>query len=148
MSHTYTANRVHIVFSTKERRDQVPADMQQRLWAYMGEIARNRGIQVYAIGGTANHVHALVALPALVPLAKAVQAIKGISSKWMNEKRGGGFAWQQGYGAFSVSTSHVETVCEYIHRQPEHHQRHTFEDEFITLLVKHGIAYDPQYVFG
>ena len=148
MSHTYTANLLHVVFSTKHRRDLIPPELQPRLWGYMAEIGRNRAINVLAGGGIANHAHVLLSLPPVMPLAKATQALKGISSKWMNEIGRGGFAWQEGYAAFSVSRSQMSSVISYVNSQPEHHRKHSFESEFLTLLTKHGIEYDPKYVFG
>jgi len=148
MSHTYTANRLHVVFSTKNRRDLISQELQPRLWAYMAEVGRNRAIRVLAVGGIANHAHVLLSLPPVMPLAKAVQTLKGISSRWMNEIGRGGFAWQEGYAAFSVSQSQINSVIRYVNSQPEHHRKHSFESEFLSLLAKHGIEYDPKYVFG
>jgi putative transposase len=148
MSHTYTANLLHVVFSTKQRHDLIPSALQPRLWAHMAEIGRNRAIHILAVGGIANHAHALLSLPPVMPLAKAAQALKGISSKWMNEIGRGGFAWQEGYAAFSVSRSQMSSVINYVNSQPEHHRKHSFESKFLSLLTKHGIEYDPKYVFG
>ncbi len=95
----------------------------------------------------ANHVHLLLALPASCTLSSAVQRLKANSSRWMNEQ-GVLFAWQEGYGAFSVSPSQLERVKEYIHNQPEHHKRPNFEEEFLAFLRKSGVEYDPHQVFG
>src|ERR1700746_910487 len=97
--HTLAANLVHCVFSTKNRADLIREP--ERTWQYMVGIARAKKVSVLAIGGTRNHVHVLMALPPAVPLAKVVQDLKGNSSKWLNEASRG-FAWQSGYGAFSV----------------------------------------------
>ena len=148
MSHTYSSNRLHIVFSTKERRRIIAPAFQPRLWSYMAEVAKNRGIPILAVGGHDDHAHVLLVLPPTMLLAKCVQAIKGISSKWMTDNGHRGFAWQQGYAAFSVSASQTTAVVEYIRTQREHHKRHSFEAEFLSLLRKHGIQYDPKYVFG
>jgi len=137
-----------VVFSTKHRRDLIPPELQPRLWGYMAEIGRNRAMHILAVGGIGKYAHALLSLPAVMPLAKAAQALKGISSKWMNETGRGGFAWQEGYAAFSVSRSQVSSVISYVNSQPEHHRKHSFESEFLSLLTKHGIEYDPKYVFG
>ncbi len=144
MSHTYSADFVHCVFSTKERKPTISNDQQGKLWAYLVGIGKNQGIDILATGGTENHVHLLLVLPPTRMLSEVVQKFKGSSSHWM----GTGFAWQQGYGAFSVSPSQVQVVKEYIHNQAEHHRKHTFEDEFVSLLKKCGIEYDPQFVFG
>jgi REP element-mobilizing transposase RayT len=106
-------------------------------------------MKAIAIGGTADHLHALLSLPATISFAKAVQLIKGGSSKWIHDTfhEHRKFAWQEGYGAFSVSPSQLEKTIAYIQRQKEHHRRRNFQDEFIDLLDKHGIEYDPHYVF-
>jgi len=108
MSHTYSSNRVHIIFSTKGREKNLSEELQPKLWAYMAGIAHNQGFETMIIGGVEDHVHALLVLPPSLPLAKAVQFLKGSSSKWINDLRAADsrFAWQEGYGAFSVSSSH------------------------------------------
>jgi len=100
------------------------------------------------VGGTGNHVHALLSLPATMPLAKAMQLVKGASSHWMNEIHSHDFAWQEGYGAFTVGISQVESTIAYIRGQAEHHRRLSFEEEFLAFLKKHNVEYDPQYVWG
>ncbi len=120
--------------------------MQPRLWAYMGGIARNHKFLVLANGGMEDHVHLLIQLPPVLSLAKAVSLLKANSSSWMKE-HGRKFAWQEGYGAFSVSASNLAAVERYIANQQKHHRRRTFEDEFIALLKKHGIPFDPKFVF-
>jgi putative transposase len=147
MAHTYLSHLVHCVFSTKERRSLIRGEMQARLWAFLGGIARKNGFQTLAAGGTDNHVHVLIALPATMPLAKAVQLLKGGSSKWMNEISRG-FAWQEGYGAFSVGISQVPDTVAYINAQAAHHAKRDFQGEFLAFLKKHGIDYDPRYVLG
>jgi REP element-mobilizing transposase RayT len=132
------------VFSTKERRPLIPAERQEQLWAYLFGIAKNESLNLIVAGGTTNHVHLLMALPPVVTLAQAIQQFKGNSSRWM----GADFAWQQGYGGFSVSASQLATVKAYIKNQAEHHQKRSFEEEFIALLKSYGIEYDPQFVFG
>jgi REP element-mobilizing transposase RayT len=144
MAHTYTSNFIHCIFSTKERMPLISADRLPALCAYFSGIARGEGLVLLLAGGTANHVHLLFSLPANIPLATAVQKLKGSSSHWM----GAGFSWQQGYGAFSVSPSQVPVVKAYIEKQEEHHRRHSFEEEFTRLLRSCGIAYDPKFVFG
>ena len=150
MSHTYASNRVHVVFSTKGRKKNLADDLQPKLWGYMKGIAKNHGFDAVKIGGVADHVHALLVVPPAMALAKAVQAIKGCSSKWLNDTRAAGddFAWQEGYGAFSVSASQTEGVVAYIENQAAHHARRSFEEEFMELLRRYGIAYDPAHVLG
>jgi len=147
MSHTYTCELFHCVFSTKERRNLITEETQPRLWAFLGGIARKNGFKAIAIGGIANHVHLRLSIPATMSLAKAVQLLKGGSSKWMNE-HGTRFAWQERYGAFTVGVSQREQTMSYINAQPEHHRRRSFEEEFLAFLKKHDIEYDPKYVWG
>lgn len=147
MSHTYSSNRVHVVFGTKERRPSIDDEFQPKLWAYMAGIAHNQGFEAVIIGGVRDHVHALLLLPPTMPLAKAVQFLKGSSSKWINETKGP-FAWQEGYGAFSVSASQTPDVVRYIQNQREHHEKKSFEEEFVGLLKRYGVSYDPAYVLG
>ena len=147
MSHAYARNHLHIIFGTRGWRASIQPVVQENLWAYIRGIARNYNMDLEAIGGTDNHVHLLLALPPKLSLSHALRAIKANSSKWMNEN-GHLFAWQEGYAAFSVSASLVGTVSEYIRKQPEHHKKMSFEQEFLALLKKHGIAADPAQVFG
>jgi putative transposase len=144
MAHTYASVYVHCVFSTKERRDLIPADRTAELYAYFGGIARGEGLTLVAAGGTANHVHLLIVLPTTCTLAQALQKLKGSSSKWM----GSGFSWQEGYGAFSVSPSQLEVVKRYIQNQEEHHRKRSFEEEFVALLRSCGVPFDEKFVFG
>ena len=146
MPHSYLSNLMHCVFSTKERRKLITPEMQQRLWPFIGGISKENGMKALAIGGIADHVHLLLSLPATMPIAKAMQLVKGGSSKFVHETfpEQRAFAWQEGYGAFSVSISHVEETVAYIHRQEEHHRKKTFEEEFRSFLQKHGIEYDER----
>lgn len=141
---------MHYVFSTKNRANLIYADIQDRLWAFMGGIARQNGIAPLVIGGADNHCHALLRLSATMPVAKAVQLIKASSSKWLGETftQCEDFAWQEGYAAFSVSASMTAKVSQYIARQLEHHGNRSFEQEYAMLLERHGIADDGEHVFG
>ena len=148
MSHTYISSLIHCVFSTKNRRDLIAEEIQPQLWAFIGGIARKNSFKALIVGGIANHVHVLLSLPAVLPLSKAMQLIKGASSHWMNENHTRDFAWQEGYGAFTVGISQKDQTISYIRRQPEHHKKRSFEEEFVTFLKKHGVEYDPQHVWG
>lgn len=147
MSHTYFQNVMHIVFSTKERRKIIPTQMKERLWAYTAGICKHEGTFVHAIGGMEDHIHMLLQFPATVMIADAIKTIKANSSGWMSREIGR-FAWQQGYGGFGVSKSNIAAVVRYIQNQERHHRKMTFEEEFIAMLEKAGIEYDPRYVFG
>jgi putative transposase len=149
MSHSYVSNLMHCTFSTKDRYPAIDSELESRLWPYLGGIAKENRMKALAIGGTADHVHALLSLPGMMSFAKAVQLIKGGSSKWIhdtfpNQKK---FAWQEGYGAFSVSASQAPKTMAYITKQKEHHREKSFDEEFLELLKKHGIEFDPRYVF-
>jgi REP element-mobilizing transposase RayT len=114
----------------------------------LGGTARKNGFKALVVGGTENHVHVLLSLPATMPLAKAMQLMKGASSHWMNETHAENFAWQEGYGAFTVGISQKGDTIRYIQSQAEHHRKRTFEEEFVAFLKKHQVEYDPQYVWG
>src|ERR1700722_4021010 len=148
MSHTYVSEFLHCVFSTKGRRGLIPMATQSDLCAYLGGIARAKGVKAIAVGGSDNHVHLLIALPDAMPLAKAMQLLKRGSSKWMNDSGADSFAWQEGYGAFSVGISQLAGTISYIHSQAEHHHKRGFEEEFVAFLQKHRIEYDPTHVWG
>ena len=144
MAHTYTSNFIHCIFSTKDRKPLISVNRTLELYDYLGRIAKAEGFALIAAGGTANHVHLLFILPATHSLAHAVQKLKGSSSRWM----GAGFAWQEGYGAFSVSPSQVSAVKQYIANQEQHHRKRSFEEEFTALLRSCGTEFDARYVFG
>jgi putative transposase len=146
MSHSYAQNHIHLVFSTKGRQKLIVKALQRRLWAYMAGICKSYGMLVFAIGGLDDHVHALFRLPPTITLARAVSLLKSNSSRWMSEQ-GTRFSWQKGYGAFSVSSSNISAVTRYIDNQEVHHRKRTFEQEFLALLNRHGVQYDPQAVF-
>lgn len=150
MSHSYSSCLIHYVFSTKERKNLIASAFRERLWPYIGGIARENGMKALGVGGTENHVHALVSLPSTLSLAKAIQLLKGGSSKWIHDTfpEARTFTWQEGYGAFSIGVSAVEDTLAYIRRQEEHHKTRSFEDEFIAMLERHGIEYDPRHIFG
>ena len=145
MSHTHAWVLTHCVFSTEGRLNLIP-DVDE-VCKYLTGIDRAKNITLLAEGGTANRVHLLIALPPMVALSKVVQEFKGNSSRWLNQ-RGKKFAWQEGFGAFGVSQSQKQVVANYIARQAEHHNKWTFEQEFITLLRRSGATIDRQRVFG
>ena len=148
MSHTYISNLVHCVFSTKNRCNLISIEVQPDLWAFLGGIARKNGFKALIVGGIENHAHVLLSLQTNMPLAKAMQLIKGASSRWMNETHSRDFAWQEGYGAFTVGISQQANTIAYIQAQAEHHRKRSFEEEFLAFLKKHNVDYDPRYVWG
>ena len=144
MSHSYQHNPVHVVFSTKERRKLIPKESRKDLWAYLAGICKKQKIFLHEIGGMEDHLHMLIQIPLTLAFCDAMQELKTSSSRWM----GLTFAWQRGFGIFGVSASNVGAVVRYIRTQEAHHRKMTFEQEFIALLEKHGVQYDPRYIFG
>jgi len=146
---SYVSSYHHCVFGTKERRPLLTPALRQRLWPFLGGIARQNGMKALEIGGVEDHVHILLSLPSTVPLAKALQLIKGGSSKWVHETfpEHRLFGWQEKYGAFSVSVSQLGKTIDYVKTQPEHHRKMTFQEEFVALLKKHRIEYDERYLW-
>ena len=140
MPHAYVKNHIHLVFSTKERSALIAREVQTEMWSYLAGICRNQDMAAIAINGMEDHVHILFHLPASIALAKAVQLLKANSSKWMNE-HGRQFSWQEGYGAFSVSTSNTAKVVRYIREQEQHHRKMTFAQEYRILLERNGCKY-------
>ena len=146
---SYVSSYFHCVFSTKERRPLITPVLAERLWPFLGGIARNNQMKAIEIGGVEDHVHLLISLPSTLAIAKAMQLIKGGSSKWIHETfpEHRLFAWQEKYGAFSVSVSQLDNIIAYIKGQETHHKRMSFQDEFLELLKKHRIEYDERYLW-
>jgi putative transposase len=148
MPSTHLSLHFHVVFSTKDRQPFIAEAWRGRLHEYLGGLVRAADGVPEIIGGTADHVHLLVGLRASHTLASFVQDIKQTSSRWIHETIGEkDFAWQQGYGAFTVSVSNVDAVKQYIAGQEEHHRKKTFQEEYITFLQKHRVDYDERYVW-
>ena len=147
VAHKYPNILIHLVFSTKQRANLIPNGLLPRLWKYFAGIGRNHGVPVVAAGGIANHVHILVALPSDMSTAKAVQVLKSNSSRWIRE-HGIAFAWQEGYGAFSVSSSNKSAVVNYIEHQAEHHRARSNEAEFEAMIRKSGMRFEGEEAFG
>jgi putative transposase len=142
--HSFVSCLMHCVFATKERRPLITPELQARLWPYLGGIARENRMKALMIGGVEDHVHVLLSLPSTLSVAKAVQLIKGNSSKWIHETfpEHQSFEWQEGYGAFSIGISGVDDTVKYIQNQAEHHRMMSFKEEVAVFLRKHGMEYD------
>ena len=140
MSHTRVSLRVHCIFSTKNRDYGIPNDLQDNAWAFIGGIARNIGTTAIAVGGIADHVHVLLLLPPTMALSAAVQKIKANSSRWIHERTGRPFEWQEGYAAFSVGIAQTPATVEYILHQKEHHSRRGYAEELARILAKHSMS--------
>ncbi|HEX3855674.1 MAG TPA: IS200/IS605 family transposase [Verrucomicrobiae bacterium] len=142
--HTFISCHLHCVWNTKERRLLIAPALQQRLWPYLGGIARANKMSAIEIGGVEDHIHILLSLPSTISVSKAIQLLKGNSSKWIHETfpEHHAFEWQEGYGAFSIGVSGIETTVDYIRRQAEHHRQPSFKEELIEFLKKHNQSYD------
>ena len=149
MAHTFTRLLTHVIFSTAGRAPLVADPIRSDVHAYFGGIIRELGGTAIAIGGTADHLHALLLLGSDKNLADVLRVAKTNSSRWVHEKlpERRDFAWQRGYAAFTVSASNADAVICYITGQEEHHRHISFDEEFIAFLRKHSIAFDPNHVF-
>jgi REP element-mobilizing transposase RayT len=138
------------VFSTKNREPWLTPDKESRIWEYLGGIARANGMKALKVGGCDDHIHILLALPTTMTVSKAVQLLKGASSRWIHETDNDmmAFAWQDGYGAFTAGISQISDTIQYIEGQREHHRTKSFQEEYIHFLRKHGVEYDERYVWG
>jgi putative transposase len=149
MAHTFAQLLTHVTFSTKDCKPHLDESLRRELFAYMGGIVRELGPTAIAINGTMDHLHMLVILPPNAALADIMRVLKTNSSRWVHQKWPDrkAFAWQTGYGAFSVSQSNREAVVRYIANQEEHHRTRTFQEEFLALLRKHGITFDERFIW-
>src|SRR6266699_342039 len=145
MSSTHLSLHYHLVFGTKNHEALINSAWRERLHAYLGGVVRTLDGVPEAIGGVADHVHLLVGLRATHTLADVLREIKSVSSKWVHEETGvRSFAWQEGYGAFTVRASQLENVRAYIQQQEEHHRTHSFRDEYVALLHRSRVEFDEQ----
>ncbi len=140
---------VHFIFSTKDRQAVLHSDVRLRLHAYLATVCRDMDAEAFRVGGMADHVHILTTLPRTITQADFVERMKTTSSKWVKEQDPAchAFAWQRGYGVFSVSSSQVEAVLHYVKTQEEHHRHRTFQEEYREFLRRHGVAFDERYVW-
>jgi putative transposase len=144
--HSFVSCQIHCVWSTKKRAPFLDSDLRERLWPYLAGIARENQIKSIAVGGVADHVHILISLPGTISVSKAIQLLKGNSSKWIHETfpKLNSFGWQEGYGAFSIGVSGIEATISYIRNQEEHHRKRTFREEFVMMIRKHGLEYEER----
>ena len=149
MADTYAALHYHIVFSTKHREPWIIPDIEQRVWSYLGGIAQDYDMTPLKIGGLEDHIHIVLGLPPLIAVSRAVQMLKGGSSRWMRSSLPGleAFGWQDGYGAFTISQSVLAATIAYVERQRETHLARSFQEEYRALLDRHRIAYDERYLW-
>lgn len=148
MPSTHLSLHYHIIFSTKERRRLIRDEWRDRLHQYLGGCVKTAGGIPEIIGGVSDHVHLLIGLKATHCLADVIRDIKSNSSGWAHEELNMRlFSWQDGYGAFTVSSSMRERVRNYIAGQEEHHRRVDFRDEYLKILELHDVEYDEQYLW-
>jgi putative transposase len=140
---------VHLIFSTKHRACIIKPEISDELYNYIGGILNNLGCKPIKIGGNENHIHILCNLAKNISIIQLLQGIKQSSSKWIKirNREHRNFYWQDGYGAYTVSPDRVENLILYIENQRKHHQKKTFEQEFLEILIENGIEYDPLYIW-
>lgn len=149
MANTYTQIHIQAVFVVQGRNCIIKKSWKDELYKYLVGIIQNNGHKVLAINGMPDHIHVFLGLRPSQSLSDLMQDIKGSSSRWVNEKRlvSDHFSWQEGYGAFSYSKSHVDQVIDYIKNQEIHHRKKSFMEEYLEFLAKFEIPYDELYIF-
>ena len=147
MPQTLSLNLVHLVFSTKDRAPLISDGTAPRLHAYLAGTARELGCECFRVGGVADHVHLALRLPTTKAAADIVSRVKTSSSVWMKEQGASHFAWQRGYGLFSVGPTDLDALTRYIDAQKEHHVDRSFQDELRAFLTKYGISFDEHYLW-
>jgi REP element-mobilizing transposase RayT len=150
MSNTYTSLHYHIVFSTKDREPWIAPEIEGRVWGYLATVARQYDMTPAKVGGLDDHVHLVVAIPPTLAMSKAIQLLKGSSSRWIRQTFPDldVFRWQDGYGAFTVSTSVLPATITYVEQQRAAHEARTFQDEFRALLRRHEVEHDERYLWA
>jgi len=149
MGQTITNLAVHIIFSTKDRMPSIETEIRQELFAYIGGVVHAVKAKPIIINGTNDHIHLLVEILPALSVSELVKSVKANSSRWIHQSDPlrSKFAWQTGYGAFSVSKSVIPTVIKYIQDQEIHHQKQSFQAEFLAFLKKHDLEYDEKYIW-
>jgi putative transposase len=149
MSQSLAFVLVHVIFSTKDRMPVLEDAVRPELYAYLASVARNSGCECFRVGGTGDHVHVAVRLARPMTVAGLVEELKSSSSQWLKTKSPAltGFAWQRGYGAFSVGPADLGALVRYIDVQEEHHRKRDFKAEFRALLKKYGVESDERYLW-
>lgn len=150
MANTYTCLHYHVIFSTKNRERWLVPEVEQRVWRFIGGIARAHRMTALQVGGVEDHIHALITAPPTIAPFQIAQFLKGDSSKWIHEEFSAlrNFGWQDGYAAFTVSKSNIPQLIKYIQNQRAHHRKKTFQEEYLEFLDANGIDYDERYLWG
>jgi len=140
---------IHIIFSTKDRQPFLDTITRPKLHAYLATVARNTGCESYRVSGVEDHVHLAVRLSRTITIAELIELLKTSSSKWIKTQTAelAEFSWQRGYGCFSVGPTDLDSLCDYIDKQPEHHRTRTFQEEFRMFLKKYGVEYNEACVW-
>ena len=149
MANTYTQIHVQFVFAVKYRDGLIQSSFKAELYQYISGVLKPHNHKLLAINGMQDHIHIFIGMRPTQSISDLMQDIKGNSSKWINEKQflKVKFEWQEGYGAFSYSKSHVNSVIDYIKNQEEHHKKDSFRDEYLKFLKAFEIDYDERYIF-
>lgn len=149
MPESYAFALIHVVFSTRNRKASLNAEVRPRLHAYLATVARNLGCDCYRVGGVADHVHLAIRLSRTSTIANLVQELKASSSKWLKTQSPSlvDFAWQRGYGAFSVGPADLGALQSYIDSQEDHHRTRSFQEEYLAFLNKYAVEYDERYIW-
>jgi putative transposase len=138
----------HVIFSTKDREPLLlDHNLRKRAHAYLATVLKDLQCPAIIIGGTSDHLHILCRLARTQSLSDIMEHLKACSSKWLKAQGVNAFSWQRGYGAFSVSQSHLESVVSYIRNQEEHHRTMTFQEEYRLFLKRYRVAFDERYVW-
>jgi putative transposase len=149
MANTYTQLYIQFVFAVKYRKAVIDVSWEQRLYQYITGIVQNHKHKLIAINGMPDHMHVFVGLDPMQSISHLMKTVKGESSEWINKEKftPQTFRWQEGYGAFTYSKSHIDAVYKYIQNQKQHHQKQTFLDEYLDFLKKFEVEYDERYIF-
>jgi len=149
MANTFSQIYIQAVFAVSSRQSLIKPAFQEDLYKYITGIVRNQGQKLICINGMPDHIHILIGLRPAMALADLVREIKADSTNFINKNRlvRGRFCWQEGYGAFSYGHSQLDTIIRYIQNQQKHHERHSFKNEYLSLLKKFDIAFEDKYVF-
>lgn len=147
MPQSYAGIYIHFVWSTKLRQPLLPKAVHAELFRYIGGIVKDKKSKLLCAGGMEDHVHLLISLGREIDVSTLAREIKTNSSHWLKAKLGDTFAWQDGFGAFSVSASNLEKVTRYIENQEADHHRVTFEEEFELFLEQYRVEYDPKFLW-
>ncbi len=149
MANTYSQIYIQIVFAVKGRQNLIGKEYKEEIHKYITGIIRNKKQKLLAINCMPDHTHIFAGLRPDIKISDLVRDVKSISSSFINDKKfvKGKFSWQHGFGAFSYSHSHIDWVVKYVLNQEEHHTRKTFREEYISLLEKFNVEYNPKYIF-